>query len=138
MELDYYSEDQIDGAGPIVFVATEGWVDLVAKGHAWADYVPFRHTDSVVYVTDYEYGDIVAFIVYRIESPHKASIQIGYTQPHARRKGVYGRLLVYFEEVLRDKGIRVYETIVSDTNKAMRSINDTREPVGVLSRKVIG
>jgi len=121
-----------------VAVAIRAWTELCNGGFASKQFMPFQGDDSVVYVYDKEFKNIISLIVYRIDKDRRtAIIQLGWTDPAHRKNGVYKRLLRYFERQLHYSGIVVYETIVSSNNENMSKISTSRDAVGTFYRKRI-
>lgn len=132
-----FHEKHIDGnKHNLAHVATKAWCELVDLGFASPKYIGFAPTDSVVYFL--EFGVVVGLIVYRPERVSKrAMIQVGWVAPSHRGNGLYRNLVAYFERQLLRGGITTYESIVSEFNDNMKATRETRDAVGVFTRKDI-
>ena len=135
--MDVYSDELINGnRHDAVLHATTTWVGLCSDGFADPRFVGFDLYDSVIY--SMKENDLVSLIVFSIDEISKcATIKLGGTRFEYSNKGHYKKLMVFFENHIRSKGIRYIETIVSPENVNMQNINSTRKPVGMFMRKTL-
>jgi len=110
------------GGSDANFPTVCAWVEMVKAGHGYAPVCPWNWDDRVAVIRDKDKA-IVSLLVWRpAKWAGEAIIVIGWTDPRARKCGLYTKLYKAVSQQAREMGLRRITGYVMPQNETIHEV----------------